>query len=71
MVTWLFLVVFLLLMSPLYTQNQSLEWDEEPVEVQGGSESPLLAYADLSEQNLDKREGTPVENEWDRLLRVR
>lgn len=50
---------------------KSLEWDEETVEVQAGAESPPSAVADLSEQNPENGDNPPVENEWDRLLRVR
>ena len=69
-------------MYPLFYLNnishlyfyQSLEWNEESAEEQGGAESPGI-IDDLSLHGSDKKEENPVtvteENEWDRLLRVR
>lgn len=55
--------------------DQSVEWNEEPTEEQGGTESPAVAADEVYTPNIDKKEDNLVssneENEWDRLLRVR
>lgn len=53
---------------------QSLEWNDEATEEQGGTESPPVVTDDVSAQNSEKKEDNVVgteENEWDKLLRVR
>lgn len=54
---------------------KSVEWNEEPTEEQGGTESPAVAADEVYTPNIDKKEDNLVssneENEWDRLLRVR
>lgn len=54
--------------------NQSIEWNEEPIEEQG-VESPPGASDDICAQNTERKEDNVVnateENEWDRLLRLR
>lgn len=61
-------------LSNLYF-DQSLEWNEEPTEEQGGAESPSGMTDDISAQNSDRKEDNVAtvteENEWDKLLRVR
>lgn len=56
------------------TFNQSIEWNEEPIEEQG-AESPPGASDDICAQNTERKEDNMVngteENEWDRLLRLR
>lgn len=56
------------------TFNQSIEWNEEPIEEQG-VESPPGASDDIYPQNTERKEDNVVngteENEWDRLLRLR
>lgn len=53
---------------------QSLEWNDEPTDEQGGTESPPIVTDDVSAQNSERKEDNLVgveENEWDKLLRVR
>lgn len=54
--------------------DQSLEWNEELAEEQGGGESPTVAD-DIDPPNSDKKEDILVnvteENEWEKLLRIR
>ena len=59
----------------IFLFNQSLEWNDEHTEEQGGAESLPVVADDPSAQNSTKGEDNPVngieENEWDKLLRVR
>ncbi|KAL4578136.1 hypothetical protein LXL04_014255 [Taraxacum kok-saghyz] len=54
---------------------KALDWNDELVEEQGGTESPADISDDATAQNVEKKEESSVnvaeENEWDRLLRVR
>ncbi|XP_059625437.1 protein CHROMATIN REMODELING 4 isoform X2 [Cornus florida] len=54
---------------------KSLEWNDEPTEMPGGTESPPVVTDDMFSQASEKKEDNLVsgteENEWDRLLRVR
>uniref|UniRef100_A0A5B7BE01 Protein CHROMATIN REMODELING 4 n=1 Tax=Davidia involucrata TaxID=16924 RepID=A0A5B7BE01_DAVIN len=54
---------------------KSLEWNDEPTEEQGGTESPPVVTDDICAQNSENKEDNLVsgteENEWDKLLRVR
>ncbi|GAB2281270.1 hypothetical protein Dimus_015874 [Dionaea muscipula] len=53
---------------------KSVEWNDDPVEEEGRTESPLLGTDEVSATTSDKKEdnfsGTE-ENEWDKLLRIR
>lgn len=53
---------------------KSLEWNDEPTDEQGGTESPPVVTDDVSAQNSERKEDNLVgteENEWDKLLRIR
>ncbi|KAG6384457.1 hypothetical protein SASPL_155727 [Salvia splendens] len=54
---------------------KSLEWNDEPIEEQAGTEAVPLEINDASEQSFEKKVNSLVvvneENEWDKLLRVR
>ncbi|XP_076919096.1 protein CHROMATIN REMODELING 4-like [Bidens hawaiensis] len=54
---------------------KSLDWNDETIEEQGGTESPSAIIEGPTSHNVEKKEdGTgniTEENEWDRLLRVR
>ncbi|CAI9277327.1 unnamed protein product [Lactuca saligna] len=54
---------------------KSLDWNDEPTEEQGGTESPsAIIDGSTAPQNSEKKEDNNIptdENEWDRLLRVR
>ncbi|XP_047967871.1 protein CHROMATIN REMODELING 4 isoform X2 [Salvia hispanica] len=54
---------------------KSLEWNDEPIEEQAGTEAVPLEINDASEQSFEKKVDSLVvvneENEWDKLLRVR
>ncbi|GMH27753.1 hypothetical protein Nepgr_029596 [Nepenthes gracilis] len=54
---------------------KSVEWNDEPVEEDGRTESPLAVTDDAFAANCEKKLNNLVsgteENEWDRLLRVR
>ncbi|XP_050233842.1 protein CHROMATIN REMODELING 4 [Mercurialis annua] len=54
---------------------KSVEWNDEPVEEQGGAESPSLAGDEICGQNSERKENTVAmateESEWDKLLRSR
>ena len=57
-----------------YLFTQSLEWNDEPTDEHGGTESPPVVTDDVSTQNSERKEDNLVvteENEWDKLLRVR
>ena len=53
---------------------QSLEWNDETTEEQGGAELPVVVDETCG-QNPERKEDNVInvteENEWDRLLRVR
>lgn len=55
--------------------NQSIEWNDEPTEEQGGAEASPGVNDDIFSPSLEKKDDNMVavteENEWDRLLRVR
>lgn len=55
--------------------NQSLEWNDEPTEEQGGAEASPGVNDDICTQSSERKDDNIVtvteENEWDRLLRVR
>ncbi|XP_028051591.1 histone-lysine N-methyltransferase SUVR5-like [Camellia sinensis] len=52
--------------------HNSLEWNEEQTEEQGGAESPPVVANDPCAQSSEKKEDNPVngteESEWGRLL---
>nr|XP_043638793.1 protein CHROMATIN REMODELING 4-like [Erigeron canadensis]XP_043638794.1 protein CHROMATIN REMODELING 4-like [Erigeron canadensis]XP_043638795.1 protein CHROMATIN REMODELING 4-like [Erigeron canadensis] len=54
---------------------KSLDWNDEPTQEQGGTESPSSVTDGATVSNLEKKEDNSgcvtEENEWDRLLRVR
>ncbi|GAB4829608.1 hypothetical protein Ancab_019276 [Ancistrocladus abbreviatus] len=54
---------------------KSVEWNDEPEEEEGRTESPLVVTDDASAPSSEKKEDNLVigseENEWDKLLRVR
>lgn len=54
---------------------QSVEWNDEPNEEQGGTELLPGTAGDVCAQSSEKKEDHVVnnteENEWDRLLRLR
>lgn len=57
-----------------HLSDQSLEWNDEPTDEQGGTESPPVVTDDVSAQNSERKEDNLVgteENEWDKLLRIR
>lgn len=55
--------------------HQSVDWNDEPAEEQGGAESPAGVTDDICAQNSERKEDNGLtgaeENEWDRLLRIR
>ncbi|CAK9136427.1 unnamed protein product [Ilex paraguariensis] len=56
------------------TSSESLEWNDEPTEEQGGTESLPVVIDDTCANQEKKEENSVVgieENEWDKLLRVR
>lgn len=53
---------------------QSVEWNDETLEEQGGDDTVPAATDDTCMENAERKENTVMcteENEWDRLLRVR
>ena len=62
-------------MTEIFFLNQSLEWNDEPIEEQVVDESPPHGTDDMSTQNSERKDENMLtgteENEWDKLLRVR
>ncbi|GAB2241167.1 hypothetical protein Droror1_Dr00017942 [Drosera rotundifolia] len=60
--------------SDMLGSVKCVEWNDDPVEEEGKTESPVPGTDDISAANPGKKEdnmSVVEENEWDRLLRIR